>query len=435
MRARIDLDRKSAEEAYNENIENDRKNFEEKANALKERLRVVDERLYGLKDIDGCKQEAEQEMTLLLNDIEEERAEHYKIVAEMERAAMKKKEAKKQELLSMMKEVKVRLVDEANERLIEIKNTSESQHESTADLLHSKGLKATNVLKKNVEVLDKNRQLVQNLDISGELMATMKHREGQFQRQISLLSAKLHKLDEQLEKAEGKLVKSREEMTQEEAAMLDAVSELEGSLAVSMNGLKASKDMAEQCTEDYEEEIMCQQEMEKFLSSCLKDTRKQAHVIITRGGYLPEWEEERVWPSGALVPPRLNELTLAQRKSVLKFLLGEVQGYKLRVESFMERHHDESGKGKGKDKSGSWKGAVGSYKYDADVRLKTGIPGWDDYERDTSWLGTAIAASAIGEKTFRSCGSQTEENEGGGSEAGQQKVSVARGRGGRKIRF
>lgn len=107
-----ELERKASEEKYEEELEKDRKTFEAEEAVLKEKLRDVDEKLYGLKDVNGYKQETEQEMSTLLREIEEERAAHYKAMAELERSAIKKKEVLKQRLLMDMKEAKLVLTDE-----------------------------------------------------------------------------------------------------------------------------------------------------------------------------------------------------------------------------------------------------------------------------------------------------------------------------------
>ena len=110
-----------AAEKYATDMGEDKKTFAGEEQKLKESLREVEEKLYGLKDVDGYQQETEEEMSSLLTDIEQERKEHYHISTEMERKAVKLKEIEKQKLLAEMKTAKLVLTDEAEKTLVKIK--------------------------------------------------------------------------------------------------------------------------------------------------------------------------------------------------------------------------------------------------------------------------------------------------------------------------
>lgn len=128
-----------------------------------------------------------------------------------------------------------------------------------------------------------------------------------------------------------------------------------------------------------------------------------------------------------VIPPRLNELSLAQRRAVFKFLLSEIHRYKLRVESVMEkRRHDEmleerkrnkraeKGGGGGGDGTASvgWRASSGidmgeMAEVEEEVKPKTGIAGWDHYDAN-NFLGGILALTQVAEKQTRTMEVQTE---------------------------
>ncbi|GMH93306.1 hypothetical protein TL16_g12591 [Triparma laevis f. inornata] len=407
-----ELERKAGEEKYAIDMEEDKKTFAGEEQKPKESLREVEEKLYGLKDVDGYKQETEQEMSSLLTDIEQERKEHYHIISEMERKAVKLKEIEKQKLLAEMKTAKLVLTDEAEKTLVKIKRDAKKDHERTGELLHNQGLKATKVLKKNTQVMNMNRKHRHDLALLGEIRQTMKEREVQYQKQIASLAEDLKDLDKEVLETVQEGNDKIEEMTIEEQSILAAIHELEASLQQAEEGVEEARGRAEDATNEYEIEVVCQEELDGFLSECLKDTRKQAAVVNKAGGTLPGWKDDRVWASSVLIPPRLQELSLAQRRAVFKYLIGEVQKYKLSVDKLM------SAKGKGEPIFNEKAQEVGL------SSMKTGIQGWDDYD-EGSYLGTVMRGVRIGDFAVESRGCQTEEAGVGGV--------VLEGRGGRRI--
>ncbi|GMI03714.1 hypothetical protein TrVE_jg3589 [Triparma verrucosa] len=391
-----ELERKASEEKYASDMESDMKTFAAEEQVLKESLREVEEKLYGLKDVDDFKSHTEQEMSSLLTDIERERKDHYFLISEMERKAVKLKEIEKQKLLAEMKTAKLVLTDEAEKTLVKIKKDAKKDHERTGELLHNQGLKATKVLKKNIQVMDQNRKHRHDLSLLGEIRQTMKEREVQYQKQIATLADDLKELDKELMETVREGHDKVEEMTIEEQTILAAIHELEASLVGAEDGVEEARQRAEDATNEYEIEVVCQEELDGFLSECLKDTRRQAGAVHKAGGTLPGWKDDRVWSSSVLIPPRLQELSLAQRRAVFKYLIGEVQKYKLSVDKLM------GAKGKG--------GAIFNEKPQevALSSMKTGIQGWDDYD-EGSYLGTVMRGVRIGDVAVESRGCQTEE--------------------------
>jgi len=178
------IDREASEKHYLEEIEQDKAEFEKKEAEYKEQIRAIDNKLFSLKDIDDFKESTTAEMTQLLHAIEEERKEHYQLVGDMERVAVKKKEKKKQELLAYMQDAKTKMVDEANLRIVEIREKSEVNHKSSVEKLTSNGLQASEVLKNNVEVMDDNKKAIKELNISSEVRDAMAKKEISQQKLI-----------------------------------------------------------------------------------------------------------------------------------------------------------------------------------------------------------------------------------------------------------
>jgi hypothetical protein len=156
-------------------------------------------------------------------------------------------------------------------------------------------MRATTVLKKNIEEHEINNEIKRNLGVSNDIQATMKNREIAYQRQIASLTKELQELGTELEDKMVELQESREEMTMEEQSELDAIQELEASLAAQKQGLIAAAEAAEDSTAEYEIEVMAQQELNKFLSVALSDCRRQAQLISSRGGVIPDWNDDRLW--------------------------------------------------------------------------------------------------------------------------------------------
>ena len=219
-------------------------------------------------------------MSSLLRDIERERKDHYFLIAEMERNAVKLKEIEKQKLLAEMKTAKLVLTDEAEKTLVKIKKDAKKDHERTGELLHNQGLKATKVLKKNIQVMDQNRKHRHDLSLLGEIRQTMKEREVQYQKQIATLADDLKELDKELMETVQEGHDKVEEMTIEEQTILAAIHELEASLAGAEDGVEEARQRAEDATNEYEIEVVCQEELDGFLSECLKDTRRQVRTTI-----------------------------------------------------------------------------------------------------------------------------------------------------------
>jgi hypothetical protein len=100
---------------------------------LNNRMTEVDEKLFGMKEIDGYKQSIETEMSQLLRALEDERSNHFTQVQELERANVKEKEALKNELLEKLRQAKIELTDKANETLVEIKRKARADHTKNAE--------------------------------------------------------------------------------------------------------------------------------------------------------------------------------------------------------------------------------------------------------------------------------------------------------------
>jgi hypothetical protein len=392
------IDREEVERNYREEIELDQKEFEAKENEFKEQIRLVDNKLFGLKDIDEFKLSATTEISSLLHAIEEERKEHYQMVSDMERIAVKKKEKKKQEMLDYMKDAKVRLVEESSERVIEIKEKSEINHKSAMKLLTTNGLQASEILKNNLKVMGDNKDTIKELGISTDVRNAMAKKEIAQQKLIKELTAELQELDAEIGAAEGDIFQSTEMLSRDELAMVGAMRELEESLEVAMEGVQYSQEQAEDFTNAYEVEVQGQAELDRMLTACLTDVRKQAALVINKGGIIDSWNEDMMWDGNRLIPPRLNELSLAQRRGVLKYLLSEVRSYKIKVESFMEREGAGAGGGQGKGGGEQW---------DSDVRMKTGIEAWDNYTVE-GYLNQILASSTVGPKKYETIGTQCE---------------------------
>ena len=222
------------------------------------------------------------------------------------------------------------------------------------------------------------------------------------------------------------LQETREEMSVEELHELDAIQELEASLEQNKQGLMNAAEAAEDAMAEYEIEVMAQQELNKFVSICLSDTRRQAQMIAARGGVVQDWNNDRMWESNVVIPPRLDELSLAQRRAVFKFMLSELHRYKLRVEGVMEKkRHDEmleerkrskrggggglgvggGGGGYGDDVWGD--GAGGAGRLEEGVKMKTGIAGWDNHDSN-SFLGGILALTQVAERGVKEAECQTE---------------------------
>ncbi|GMI36263.1 hypothetical protein TeGR_g6414 [Tetraparma gracilis] len=426
-----EMERKVSEDKYNKQIHENEKDFKVEIDKLNNRMTEVDEKLFGMKEIDGYKQSIETEMSQLLRALEDERSNHFTQVQELERANVKEKEALKNELLEKLRQAKIELTDKANETLVEIKRKARADHTKNAEKLHNHGMRATTVLKKNIEEHEINNEIKRNLGVSNDIQATMKNREIAYQRQIASLTKELQELGTELEDKMVELQESREEMTMEEQSELDAIQELEASLAAQKQGLIAAAEAAEDSTAEYEIEVMAQQELNKFLSVALSDCRRQAQLISSRGGVIPDWNDDRLWEPNVVIPPRLNELSLAQRRAVFKFLLSEIHRYKLRVESVMEkRRHDEmleerkrnkraekgggGGGGGGGDGTASvgWRASSGidmgeMAEVEEEVKPKTGIAGWDHYDAN-NFLGGILALTQVAEKQTRTMEVQTE---------------------------
>jgi hypothetical protein len=394
------IDREATERNYLEEIEQDAKEFETKENEFKEQIRLIDSKLFGLKDIDEFKLSATTEMSTLLHAIEVERKEHYQMVSDMERIAVRKKEKKKQEMLAYMKSAKVRLVEESAERVVEIKEKSEVNHKSAMELLTTNGLEASDILKKNVKVMEDNKDAIKELGISSDVRNAMAKKEIAQQKLIKELTAELQNLDAEIAAADGELFQNTEMLSRDELAMVGAITELEESLEVAMEGVQFSQEQAEDFTNAYEVEVQGQAELDRMLTACLADVRKQAALVINKGGIIDSWDNDMMWNGSRLIPPRLNELSLAQRRGVLKYLLSEVRSYKIKVESYMERE----GAGANAD-------ARGGGEWDSDVRMQTGIEAWDTYTVE-GYLSQILASSTIGAKKYETIGVQTEYEEG-----------------------
>jgi len=215
------------------------------------------------------------------------------------------------------------------------------------------------------------------------------------------LTAGLQELDREIAVVDEELFESTDSMTRDEHAMVEAVKELEQSLEVAMEGVQWSQEQAEDCTNVYEVEVQGQTELDKFLTASLTDVRRQANLVMNKGGVIESWNEDKMWDGRRLIPPRLNELTLAQRRGVLKYLLSEVRAYKIRVETFMEKEWVE-GRGGGEGGKGT--------EWNDDVRMKTGIDAWDNYTVE-GYLNQILATSTVGAKKYKTIETQTYEDE------------------------
>jgi len=148
------------------------------------------------------------------------------------------------------------------------------------------------------------------------------------------------------EEASSEVVDARDEMSIEEQTLLDAVNELHSTLDATVANMQHQKEKADAAVESYNMEIWSSDLLAEFLTCSLEDCKQQAKAILMNGGFLEGWGDasssgDRSWPSdpSILIPARLNELTLSERRAVFKFLLGELQGYKLRVEAVFERRN------------------------------------------------------------------------------------------------
>ena len=97
--------------------------------------------------------------------------------------------------------------------------------------LHNKGLTATQILKRNVEVQDRNKRHRHELSISAGIRQGMKEREVSYQRQISSLASDLQSLEKRESGERQDHVDDRETMTAEESSILDAYNSLAASLS------------------------------------------------------------------------------------------------------------------------------------------------------------------------------------------------------------
>jgi len=183
--------RKVSEDGYATQIEVNERELREKADQLRNRLLAADEKLFGMKEVDGYKRDIESEMTILLRALEDERSNHFTQVQELERANVKEKEALKNELLETLRQAKIELTGQANETLVEIKRKARADHYANAALLHNHGVNASLVLKKNIEAHDNNGTFKRTLGVSNDIQATMKNRELAYQRQIANLTREL----------------------------------------------------------------------------------------------------------------------------------------------------------------------------------------------------------------------------------------------------
>jgi hypothetical protein len=430
------LDRKNAVEGYRKTIDEDQLSYDEVMTQLRNRQGEIDEKLFSLKEVGSYKEEIEGEMRKLLNEIEGERKSHFKNIAELERKAVKDKEILKQRLIDGLKAAKIELEGKSHQMLIQTSAQAKVDHRTYAYNLGSHGTKAGKVLKASVDLQGDVLKAKHELEICGEIASSMKEREGNFQKVIAGLTQTLQNLGDDLETEIREEENDADEFelqqhsygggdlkSIEEESTLDAIRELEGSLVASKENLEAVAERAEDAAAEYEIEVVCQRELQNFLSTCLSDTREQARIIKSRGGLLEGWSEDRIWGPNVLIPPRLNELSLAQRRGVFKFLLGEVHGYKIRVEAALvgeaaakrvadEQQRLREGRGKRKDGAGGFEQQLmqpQSRAADPSISLRTGIDSWDNYDAKSSFLGNLLSVSTVGDRTPVNAGVQTDE--------------------------
>jgi len=373
-------------------------------------------------------------------------------MADIDRAGIREKEKLKMTLLSEMKEVKNKLSSMASESLSQTQIDARNDHNLNAEKLHKQGLVGNRIIKENVAVCNTLVQKKRDIQMSNEMQATMASREIAFQKQISHLTQKLSDLGNIAEEVsgcflfsvfcfffDGKNTKStlfspsffpaqintevtdvREEMGVEEQTLLDAVKELEETLKHTFDSYNILKNRASRAVEAYNMEIWSSEMLGEFLNCCLEDCGKQAKAVIDAGGVLEGWnysDAQNFWGSEMILPARLNDLSLAQRRSLFKYLLSELNGYKLKVEAAMERKNEREEKRRLAAQNSGESLSRGEYNNirvfgDSSIPagdLRTNIPAWDNYNTNT-FLGNILAVTPHGKSVtakVKSQGTQT----------------------------
>ena len=187
------------EDGYNSQIASNSLSFTAAKDSLRARLTEVDEKLFGLKELGGCKAGIESEMAALLATLEAERVHHFAQVQQIERAAVKNKEALKTSLLARLREAKVSMTAQAAETLATTKKQARSTHADNELTLSHHGVLASSVLKKNASVRATNDLTRRNLAVSAAVLTAVKSREVRYQKQIEELTKELQEVGKEVE--------------------------------------------------------------------------------------------------------------------------------------------------------------------------------------------------------------------------------------------
>lgn len=308
-------------EAEKQNGEDERKklqaDFEERLDALQEEITGYEAKLKELNEFADKKKELEQTLKELKDLLDKERRDHEQLISDLERKAVQEKDRLKKEMALKIKETKANMMKLTDNQLETTTKRTIMENEQMSSELAYQSRQTEKLLQKNLKLLDENNALKRSLELSKQTEGELAKRNHVYQKTIKTLLAKLKQQD----------VAKRDE-EEELARQIDYTEELQDRLKEVEEELTQRNDEAENLTRHAEktrgqmEVFQAQQdEVAKFLISCLQDVKAQIVTVVR------EQKEGADEPEISVMPGRLEDLSLEQRERAICYLLEKLHAF------------------------------------------------------------------------------------------------------------
>eukprot|EP00603_Paraphysomonas_imperforata_P003195 CAMPEP_0114426624 /NCGR_PEP_ID=MMETSP0103-20121206/7901_1 /TAXON_ID=37642 ORGANISM="Paraphysomonas imperforata, Strain PA2" /NCGR_SAMPLE_ID=MMETSP0103 /ASSEMBLY_ACC=CAM_ASM_000201 /LENGTH=466 /DNA_ID=CAMNT_0001595605 /DNA_START=78 /DNA_END=1475 /DNA_ORIENTATION=- len=158
----------------------------------KNKLKEAEEKLQKLKDFNDNKDELEKNFEKLLETLEVERKHYSELVDENERKSIRERDRFRKDCVAQFEEHKQKLQEEADDKLSsKTKKTLKTNKLIKTELTYQ-SKQADQVLMYNKKVLDKDRELRQELELTQTTQKEMVRRLALYQRLIKQLNEKVN---------------------------------------------------------------------------------------------------------------------------------------------------------------------------------------------------------------------------------------------------
>mmetsp|Transcript_46176 Transcript_46176/g.76941 ORF Transcript_46176/g.76941 Transcript_46176/m.76941 type:complete len:534 (-) Transcript_46176:917-2518(-) len=309
--------------------------MKDKEEALREEIAGLETKLKELSDFSDAKFQLEQDFKDLKALLNKEQREHVERISDLERKAVQEKDRLKKEMAQKIKETKQTMEKLTDNQLETTTKRTIMENEQMASELAYQSRQTENLLAKNKKLLEDNLHYKQTLELSQQTEAELAKRNHVYQKTIKTLLAKLKQQDAAKRDDEEELSRQIDLVQDMEARAND----LEDELNVNREEMIAVKLRADHKTEEAEVLREQQDEVARFLITCLSDVKKQIVTVVRE-----HQDDDDDDPEVMVLPGKLDELNLEQRERAICYLLEKLHAFQsskqLRLLGLHRNHHN-----------------------------------------------------------------------------------------------